>query len=42
MDQKLAGRPLVVGGGYRGRPRVVMSYDKHSADQDLLSWQEEL
>ena len=42
MDQKLAGRAVMADGGYRGNPEVIMPYRKHSADQDLPPWQEEL
>lgn len=42
MDQKLAGPAVMADGGYRGDPAVIMPYRKHSADQDLLQWQEKL
>lgn len=42
MARKLADRPVMADGGYRGNPGVIMPYRKHSADQDLPQWQEEL
>ena len=42
MDQTLAGRPVMADGGYRGNHEVIMPYRKHSADQDLPPWQEDL
>ena len=42
MDQKLAGRTIIADGGYRGNPEVIIPYRKHSADQDLPPWQDQL
>lgn len=42
MDQTLAGRPVMADGGYRGNHEVITPYRKHSADQDLPPWQEDL
>lgn len=39
---KLAGRTVMADGGYRGNHEVIMPYRKHSADQDLPPWQEDL
>lgn len=35
-------RAAMADGGYRGSPDVITSYRKHSADQEVPPWQEEL
>ena len=42
MDQALAGRAVIADCGYRGNTEVILPYRKHSADQDLPPWQEDL
>ena len=42
MDTKLAGRPVMADGGYRGNHGVIMPYRKHSADHALPPWQEKI
>jgi hypothetical protein len=41
IDQKLAGRPVMADGVYRGNPEVIMPLRKR-ADGTLTDWQEDL
>ena len=42
IDQKLHGRPVMVDGGYRGNPEVIMPHRKPSDGSDLPDWKEAL
>ncbi|MEH1055898.1 transposase family protein [Micromonospora sp. CPCC 206171] len=42
IDQKLAGRPVMADGGYRGNPEVIIPYRKPSDGGALPTWKEDL
>jgi hypothetical protein len=42
IDQKLAGRPVIADGGYRGNPGVVIPYRKPDDGSALPQWKEDL
>ncbi|MGC4867259.1 transposase family protein [Micromonospora sp. DT53] len=42
MDQKLAGRPVMADGAYRGNPEVIIPYRKNHDGSPLPAWKEEL
>jgi hypothetical protein len=42
IDQKLAGRPVIAGGGYRGNPEVIIPYRKNRDGSSLPAWKEDL
>ncbi|MEW2386583.1 transposase family protein [Micromonospora sp. NPDC047707] len=42
IDQKLAGRPVMADGAYRGNPEVIIPYRKPADGNDLPAWKEDL
>ncbi|MCT2280096.1 transposase family protein [Micromonospora chalcea] len=42
IDQKLAGRPVMADGAYRGNPEVIIPYRKPADGSDLPAWKEDL
>jgi hypothetical protein len=42
INQKLAGRPTMADGAYRGNPEVVIAYRKPADGTALPQWQEDL
>ncbi|MEV4544731.1 transposase family protein [Micromonospora echinaurantiaca] len=42
IDQKLAGRPIMADGGYRGNPEVIIPYRKNRDGGPLPDWKEDL
>jgi hypothetical protein len=42
IDQKLAGRPVIADGAYRGNPEVVIPYRKPEDSTTLPAWKEDL
>ncbi|CCH18615.1 Transposase IS4 family [Micromonospora lupini str. Lupac 08] len=41
IDQKLAGRPVMADGAYRGNPEVIIPYRKPADGRDLPAWKED-
>ena len=42
IDQKLAGRPVMADGGYRGNPEVIIRYRKLADGSPLPAWKKDL
>ncbi|MEU4712372.1 transposase family protein [Micromonospora purpureochromogenes] len=42
IQQKLAGRPVMADGAYRGNPEVIIPYRKPADGSDLPAWKEDL
>ncbi|MEU1647638.1 transposase family protein [Micromonospora zamorensis] len=42
IDQKLAGRPVMADGGYRGNPEVIIPYRKNRDGSPLPVWKQDL
>jgi hypothetical protein len=42
IDQKLAGRPVMADGAYRGNPDVVIPYRKPADGSELAAWKKDL
>ena len=42
IQQKLAGRPVMADGGYRGNPEVIIPYRKPTDGSELPAWKQDL